>query len=116
MILQGPVALSAIWRGRHEARAQIIDGETVGVNHLRLSDPSNRPGQRSRDSGGTVALSAIDADPASGSALDGCRNPVFHVSTEYFSTRIWVLSVLRIGRRGLTQQCRHDSEIVALVS
>ena len=54
---------------------------------------------------GTVALSAIDADPASGSALDGCRNPVFHVSTEHFRTRIWVLSVLRIGRRGLTQQC-----------
>jgi transposase-like protein len=26
MILQGPVALSAAWRGRHEARAQIIDG------------------------------------------------------------------------------------------
>ena len=57
---------------------------------------------------GTVALSAIDADPASGSALDGCRNPVFHVATEHFSTRIWVLSVLRIGRRGLTQQCRID--------
>ena len=54
---------------------------------------------------GTVALSAIDADPASGSALDGCRNPVLHVSTEHFSTKIWVLSVLRIGRRGLMQQC-----------
>ena len=26
MILQGHVALSAAWRGRHEARAQIIDG------------------------------------------------------------------------------------------
>jgi IS6 family transposase len=26
MILKGPVALSAAWRGRHEARAQIIDG------------------------------------------------------------------------------------------
>ena len=49
---------------------------------------------------GTVALSAIDANPASGSALDGCRNPVFHVSTEHFSTRIWML-VLRIGRRGI---------------
>src|ERR1035437_10446492 len=26
MLSQGPVALSAAWRGRHEARAQIIDG------------------------------------------------------------------------------------------
>src|ERR1019366_9800352 len=57
------------------------------------------------DVGGTVALSGIDADPASGGALDGCRNPVFRVSTVHFSTRSWVLSVLRIGRRGLTQQC-----------
>jgi hypothetical protein len=78
------------------------------VMALRSVPPRRRSTPTRVRSAGTVALCAIDADPASGSALDGCRNPVFHVSTEHFSTRIWVLSVLRIGRRGLTQQCPPD--------
>jgi len=38
---------------------------------------------------GTVALSAIDVDPADGSALDECLDPASHVFTEHFSTSIW---------------------------
>jgi hypothetical protein len=37
---------------------------------------------------GTVALSAVDDDPASGSALDERRNLVFHVFTGHFTTII----------------------------
>jgi hypothetical protein len=85
------------------APATMWEMETNSVGN----DPPNAgptPGQ------GTVAFSAIYGDPASGSAQDGCRNPIFHVSTEHFSTNIWVLSVLRTARRGLTQQCRWESE------
>jgi len=91
------------------ARQALVESKTWSVTDpkdVRVVVSSQAGMEHLLGYNGTVALSAIDADPASGSALGGCRNPVFHVSTEHLSTRLWVLSVLRIGRRGLTQQCR----------
>jgi hypothetical protein len=62
----------------------------VNMHVLLISDMHRNKAKRGLDMDfdGTVALSAIDAAAASGSALDECHNPVVYVSTAHSSTTI----------------------------
>jgi hypothetical protein len=62
--------------------------------------------------GGTVALRANDAEPASIGAMAERQSRGAHVFTMHLNTRFSAHLMLRVGPRGSMQQCRPNTVAV----